>query len=88
MIVKTAFAKLFNNTIIPFCSSSLRNNPKQHTLFLAQLHKLLDFNELREFATLLKLYREDLKVNDFLKKLQDLYGEQRKFLIPGGYLDT
>lgn len=48
-----------------------------------QLHKLLDFKELREFATLLKVYREELKVNDFLEKLKDLYGEQRQFLIPG-----
>lgn len=48
-----------------------------------QLHKLLDFKELREFATLLKIYREDLEVNDFLKKLKDLYGKQRQFLIPG-----
>ena len=48
-----------------------------------QLHKLLDFKELREFATLLKQYREDLKVDDFLRQLKDLYGKQRAFLIPG-----
>lgn len=43
----------------------------------------MNFKELREFATLLKRYREDLKVNDFLEKLKDLYGKQRQFLIPG-----
>ena len=47
---------------------------------------MLDFKELREFATLLKHYREDLQVEDFLKKLKDLYGEQREFLIPGKIL--
>ena len=48
-----------------------------------QLHKLLDFRELKEFATLLKRYRDDLPVREFLSKLKDLYGEQRRFLIPG-----
>lgn len=48
-----------------------------------QLHKLLDFKELKEFATLLKRYRDDLPVREFLSKLKDLYGQQRSFLIPG-----
>lgn len=47
------------------------------------MHKLLDFRELREFATLLKRYRDDLPVREFLTKLKKLYGEQRTFLIPG-----
>ena len=50
---------------------------------LLQLHKLLDFRELKEFATLLKRYRDDLPVGEFLSKLKDLYGQQRSFLIPG-----
>ncbi len=48
-----------------------------------QLHKLLDFKELGEFANLLKRYRDNLPVGEFLPKLRNLYGDKRKFLIPG-----
>lgn len=52
-------------------------------VFYTQLHKLLDVKELREFATLLKSYRDNMLVEEFLMKLKVLYGEQRAFLIPG-----
>ena len=48
-----------------------------------QLHKLLGFKELQEFATLLKSYRDKMPVEEFMSKLQVLYGAQRAFLIPG-----
>lgn len=51
--------------------------------FLIQLHKLLGFKELQEFATLLKSYRDKMSVEEFMSKLQVLYGAQRAFLIPG-----
>lgn len=40
-------------------------------VFPTQLHRLLDFKELREFATLLKRYRDDLPVRGFLSKLKE-----------------
>ncbi len=51
-----------------------------------QLHKLLDFKELGEFANLLKRYRDNLPVGEFLPKLRNLYGDKRKFLIPGTHM--
>lgn len=53
--------------------------------FHIQLHKLLDFKELQEFATLLKSYRDKMPVEEFISKLQVLYGAQRAFLIPGEF---
>jgi len=50
---------------------------------VTQLHKLLDFKELGQFADLLKRYRDDLPVGEFLSKLSSLYGAKRMFLIPG-----
>ena len=54
-----------------------------YTYIILQLHKLLDFKELGEFAHLLKLYRDNLPVGEFLLKLSDLYGDKRRFLISG-----
>ena len=55
-----------------------------HTLSLSlKLHKLLELKELRDFASLLKQYRDNLPVNQFLTRLKQLYGAQRSFLIPG-----
>ncbi|CAI7993782.1 Cerebral cavernous malformations protein 2 homolog [Geodia barretti] len=51
--------------------------------YMERLHKLLDLKELRDFASLLKRYRDDLPVTQFLTRLKRLYGSQRSFLIPG-----
>ena len=48
-----------------------------------QLHSVLEVLELREFASLLKQYREDLPVGQFCSRLLRLYGEQRTSLLPG-----
>ena len=46
----------------------------------------MGFKELQEFATLLKSYRDKMPVEEFISKLQVLYGAQRAFLIPGEQL--
>jgi len=44
----------------------------------------MGYQEIKEFASLLRQYREDnMHVTEFCRKLQDLYGEDRKFLLPG-----
>ena len=44
----------------------------------------MNYQEIKKFATLLRQYREDNKpVTEFCSELQTLYGEDRKFLIPG-----
>lgn len=49
-----------------------------------QLNKHMNYQEIKKFATLLRQYREDNKpVTEFCSELQTLYGEDRKFLIPG-----
>ncbi|KAL5456912.1 hypothetical protein EMCRGX_G034139 [Ephydatia muelleri] len=50
--------------------------------YMERLHKLLDVKELREFASLLKSYRENMPVNEFCSKLKELYGQERMFLFP------
>ena len=62
---------------------SLFPPPLLHSSTPSQLHKLLDFKELREFASLLKQYRDHLPISEFLQRLMDIYGAQRSFLIPG-----
>lgn len=50
--------------------------------YMERLHKLLDVKELREFAALLKSYRENMPVTEFCSKLKELYGKDRMFLFP------
>lgn len=54
---------------------------------LLQLNKHMGYQEIKKFATLLRQYREDnMPVTEFCGELQTLYGEDRKFLIPGKLL--
>ena len=49
-----------------------------------QLNKQMGYQEIKEFASLLRQYREDnMHVTEFCTKLQELYGDDRKFLLPG-----
>ena len=49
-----------------------------------QLNKQMGYQEIKEFASLLRQYREEnMHVTEFCTKLQELYGEDRKFLLPG-----
>jgi len=44
----------------------------------------MGYQEIKKFATLLRQYREDnMPVAEFCGELQKLYGEDRKFLLPG-----
>ena len=51
---------------------------------LLQLNKHMGYQDIKKFASLLRLYREDnMHVTEFCGELEKLYGEDRKFLIPG-----
>jgi len=53
-------------------------------IYSTQLNKQMGYQEIKEFASLLRQYREDnMHVTEFCTKLQELYGEDRKFLLPG-----
>lgn len=52
-------------------------------LLLVQLGKTLQPNEMKRFAELLTTYRQGKDVMAFFSGLQNLYGEARKFLLPG-----
>ena len=44
----------------------------------------MGYQDIKKFASLLRQYREDnMHVTEFCGELQKLYGEDRKFLIPG-----
>ena len=44
---------------------------------------LLNYEELQQFALHLKSYREGVSVGQFCEHLMELYGEKRKYLLPG-----
>jgi hypothetical protein len=51
--------------------------------YMQRLGKTLQPNELKRFAQLLTTYRQGKDVLSFITDLQTLYGESRKFLLPG-----
>ncbi|XP_065890727.1 cerebral cavernous malformations 2 protein-like isoform X2 [Dysidea avara] len=52
--------------------------------YMERLNKQMGYQEIKEFASLLRQYREDnMHVTEFCTKLQELYGDDRKFLLPG-----
>lgn len=48
--------------------------------------KTLQQHELKHFAELLTTYRQGKDINTFFSGLQSLYGEERKFLLPGNHM--
>ena len=47
------------------------------------MHKLVSSEELRKFAGLVRDYRDNLPIAEFCPKLEELFGSQRKFMLPG-----
>jgi hypothetical protein len=51
--------------------------------YMRRLQKVLTTTELAQFAVLLRTYREKGGFESFSAQLLELYGEDRKFLLPG-----
>ena len=55
----------------------------EFNVLVAQLRSKLTSDELQQFALILRDYRQTGSIKDFCKKLQTLYGPERKLLFPG-----
>lgn len=54
--------------------------------YMNLLHKTLTTSEMKQFANLLRAYRMQNDFAVFSRKLLALYGQDRKFLLPGALL--
>lgn len=50
--------------------------------YMVELRKVLNLEEMRQFAQLLKAYRGGMELNQFCAKAQALFGEQRLYMLP------
>eukprot|EP00117_Sycon_ciliatum_P031999 scpid84026/ scgid24916/ Malcavernin; Cerebral cavernous malformations 2 protein len=51
--------------------------------YMKVMHHLVSSEELRQFATLVKEYRDNLPIATFCARLDTLFGPDRQFMLPG-----
>lgn len=59
------------------------NTTEMVKLYMTELRVVLNHDELREFAILLKAYRQSMPLDEFCKKLSRLFGQSRMYMLPG-----